>query len=153
MANASVRRIELRRREGGDMAEPTRFSAVAIATALVLGACGGGGGESSSESKTEQPAEQPETPAADIVITGTISNEFVPSQAEAKAGTISVAFTSEGGPHTFTVELDEGNETVVQLFSAGTGTGEIELEPGTYRFICVIPGHLDAGMEGTLTVT
>lgn len=135
------------------MAEPRRFSALAISAALVLGACGGGGSESSSDSKADQPAEQTETPAADIVITGTVSSEFVPSQVEANAGTISVAFTSEGGPHTFTVELDKGNETVVQLFSAGTGTGEIELEPGTYRFICVIPGHLDAGMEGTLTVT
>jgi plastocyanin len=135
------------------MSEPRRLSALAIAAALVLGACGGAGSESSSESKAEQPAEQPETPAADIVITGTVSSEFVPSQVEANAGTISVAFTSEGGPHTFTVELDKGNETVVQLFSAGTETGEIELESGTYRFICVIPGHLDAGMEGTLTVS
>jgi plastocyanin len=71
---------------------------------------------------------------------------------EAEAGTISVALTSEGGPHTFTVELDDGAETVAQVFSSGEpATGEIELEAGTYRFYCSIAGH--EGMEGTLTVT
>lgn len=130
----------------------SRLSAVAILAALVLSACGGGGSEPSSESKAEQPAEQTETPAADIVITGTNSLNFDPSQVEAEAGTITVALSSEGGPHTFTVELDDGAETVAQVFSSGQpATGEIELEAGTYRFYCAIAGH--DGMEGTLTVT
>jgi plastocyanin len=134
------------------MSEPRRLSALAIAAALVLGACGGGEGESSSDSKAEQPAEQTETPAADIVILGTNSLTFEPSEVEAEAGTISVALSSEGGPHTFTVELDDGAETVAQVFSSGQpSSGEIELDAGTYRFYCSIAGH--DGMEGTLTVT
>jgi plastocyanin len=130
------------------MSEPRRISALAISAALVLGACGGGSGTSSTEPKTERT----ETPAADIVITGTNSLNFDPSQVEAEAGTITVALSSEGGPHTFTVELDDGAETVAQVFSSGQpATGEIELEAGTYRFYCAIAGH--TGMEGTLTVT
>jgi uncharacterized cupredoxin-like copper-binding protein len=34
-------------------------------------------------------------------------------------------------------------------------TGEIRVrlpDPGTYEFICTVPGHADAGMTGTLTV-
>jgi hypothetical protein len=114
------------------MSEPRRLSAVAIAAALVLGACGGGGSESSTDSKAEQPTERTETPAADIVLTGTNALDYEPSRVEAAAGTISVALSSDGGPHTFTVELDDGAETVAQVFSsAQVGTGEIELEAGT----------------------
>jgi plastocyanin len=136
------------------MSEPRRLSALAFAAALVLGACGGGGGGPSTEPQTEPTeAETTGTPAADIVVLGTNANQFEPSEFEVEAGTISVAMTSEAGPHTFTVELEEGNETVVQLFSAGTGEGEIELEAGTYTFFCSIPLHRDQGMEGILTVT
>jgi uncharacterized cupredoxin-like copper-binding protein len=30
--------------------------------------------------------------------------------------------------------------------------GEIDLAAGEYVFYCDVPGHRDAGMEGTLTV-
>lgn len=136
------------------MSNRKQLSAMAISAALVLGACGGGAGQSSTQPTADQTeAGATGTPTADIVVVGTNANQFEPSEFEAEAGTISVAMTSEAGPHTFTVELDEGNDTVVQLFSAGTGTGEIELEAGTYTFYCSIPGHREAGMEGTLTVT
>jgi len=133
---------------------------MALVAALLLAACGGGGG---TDETTEPQAEQTESPAgdmqteapdADVVLTGTISFEFVPSQVEAEAGTVSVALTSEGGPHTFTIELSEGDETVAQVFSGGqTDIGEIDLEAGTYTFYCAIPPHRDEGMEGTLTVS
>jgi uncharacterized cupredoxin-like copper-binding protein len=130
---------------------------MAVSVALVLGACGGGdsGSTEPAAEPTESPAAEQETaPAADIVITGTASFQFEPSQVEAEAGTISVALTSKGGPHTFTMDLEEGPETVAQVFAPGeTNVGEVELEAGTYTFYCVIPGHREEGMEGTLTVS
>jgi uncharacterized cupredoxin-like copper-binding protein len=36
----------------------------------------------------------------------------------------------------------------------GGGTGQVvlNLPPGEYEYICIIPGHKDAGMIGKLTV-
>ena len=140
------------------MSEARRLPAVALVATLVLAACGGGGNETTAPEaeQTESPAGdmQTEAPDADVVVTGTNSLDFDPPGVEAEAGTISVALTSEGGPHTFTVELSEGDKTVAQVFAGGEpDIGEIELEAGTYTFYCAIPPHREQGMEGTLTVS
>jgi plastocyanin len=38
------------------------------------------------------------------------------------------------------------------LISEGQTAVSAELEPGEYEFICTVPGHAEAGMQGTLTV-
>jgi uncharacterized cupredoxin-like copper-binding protein len=51
--------------------------------------------------------------------------------------------------HDFTIdELD------VQLLLGANESAEamFEASPGTYTFYCSVPGHREAGMEGTLTV-
>ena len=138
------------------MPEPGRHLTMTLVAALLLAACGGGGDATTETEQTESPAcDMPtEVPDADIVLTGTNSLDFVPSEVEAEAGTVSVALTTEAGPHTFTIELDQGDQTVAQAFDVGeTDIGEIDLEAGTYTFYCAIPGHRDGGMEGTLTVS
>ena len=140
------------------MAERGRRLAMMIVAALLLAACGGGGDEATDPQaeQTQSPAGegQTEAPEADIVVIGTNSLDFVPSEMEAEAGTISVALISEGDNHTFTVELDEGAKTVAQVFAGEeSDIGEIELEAGTYTVFCAIPLHREGGMEGTLTVS
>lgn len=68
----------------------------------------------------------------------------------AQAGEIHLAFANtDAVPHTFTIEdLDVeveagGGEAARLTFTA---------EPGTYDFICTIPGHDTASMRGVLVV-
>jgi len=52
--------------------------------------------------------------------------------------------------HTFTIE-DLGVNLWVPVGAELTTT--FDASPGAYEFICVIPGHPQAGMRGTLTVS
>ena len=46
----------------------------------------------------------------------------------------------------------EGTDVDVRVASRGTHRVEVDLEPGTYKLTCRIPGHDSVGMTGTLTV-
>lgn len=65
---------------------------------------------------------------------------------------MTIELTSEpSAPHTFTIEK-LGDHEVVRADGGETASGTDTLEPGSYTFYCSIPGHRQAGMEGTLTV-
>ncbi|MGN6664073.1 MAG: plastocyanin/azurin family copper-binding protein [Solirubrobacterales bacterium] len=80
--------------------------------------------------------------------------EFVQKSLTAKAGTDTLEFTNESPvPHDVKIENSKGEEVGgTEIVSEGSESASVELEPGTYTFFCSIPGHRQAGMEGTLTV-
>jgi len=80
--------------------------------------------------------------------------EFVQKSLTAKAGKDTLEFTNESPvPHDVKIETSSGEEVGgTEIVSEGTESATVELKPGTYTFFCSIPGHRQAGMEGTLTV-
>jgi plastocyanin len=79
---------------------------------------------------------------------------FTSDSATAKAGEVTVNFTNTSPvPHDVRVESSGGEELGgTEVLSEGNESAEVDLKPGEYTYFCSVPGHRQAGMEGTLTV-
>jgi uncharacterized cupredoxin-like copper-binding protein len=54
--------------------------------------------------------------------------------------------------HSIAIEGNGVNSAGQVVGPGGTSTVSAALKAGTYKFFCTVPGHRQAGMEGTLTV-
>ena len=54
--------------------------------------------------------------------------------------------------HNVAIEKDGEEIAVSELIKESKTSVSAELAPGTYTFLCTVPGHAEAGMEGTLVV-
>ena len=77
---------------------------------------------------------------------------FDPPQLQAEIGEdIAVTLTSQDVEHDFTIdELDA--HVAADAGEAATGGFDTGDEAGEYTYYCSVPGHREAGMEGTLVV-
>jgi plastocyanin len=134
---------------------------VVATTAVGLAACGGSDDTSTAADTT---------PAADTTTTdtsgdaggATVSFEADPSGAlqytetdvTAKAGNDTIEFNNPSSTgHDVVIEDESGNEIAgTDVITDSTATTTADLKKGTYTFFCSVPGHREAGMEGTLTV-
>jgi plastocyanin len=75
-------------------------------------------------------------------------------QLSAKAGKVTIDMTNTS-PVEHDVAVAQGTTVVGQtpVFTGGSKAVTLTLKPGTYTFYCTVPGHRQAGMEGTLTVS
>ncbi len=75
-------------------------------------------------------------------------------QLSAKAGAVTITLTNSS-PVEHDVAIAQGSKVVgaTPMFVGGSKTLKLQLKPGTYTFYCTVPGHRQAGMEGTLTVS
>jgi plastocyanin len=71
-----------------------------------------------------------------------------------KPGKVTIGFTNPAPlEHDVAIEGEDGKEIAVsETIASGETSVSTELAPGTYTFFCTVPGHREAGMEGTLTV-
>jgi plastocyanin len=82
--------------------------------------------------------------------------KFTSTSLTAKAGKVTITFTNMSPVmHNLTIEQGTSGSVVgaTPTFQGGTKTLTVKLKPGTYTFFCSVPGHRDAGMKGTLTVS
>ena len=79
---------------------------------------------------------------------------FEEKSATAEAGEDTIEFNNPSAvPHNVAIEDSSGKVIAeTETISESETTTTADLEPGTYTFFCSIPGHREAGMEGTLTV-
>jgi plastocyanin len=79
---------------------------------------------------------------------------YTTTEATAKAGKVTVDFNNpQSLPHDVAIENSSG-QTVGQtkVIAQGEASTTVNLKPGTYHYYCTVPGHREAGMEGTLVV-
>jgi len=111
-----------------------------------------GGGMMGANGRRERSGPAPQSGAPTINVTAR-EFSFSPNHLRVKARqTVNIEFSDSGDMfHTFTVV---GGPTFNLQANAGQSiTGALTLaRPGTYQFICSVPGHAQAGMEGTITV-
>jgi plastocyanin len=138
---------------------------------LALAACGGDDNEEAAPpatppaepappAETSAPAETGAPPAAggatELQLAADPSGQlaFDQTELEAPAGEVSIVLTNDSPvPHNVSIE-GNGVEVEGETFQGGgTKTTTADLQPGTYTFYCSVPGHEDAGMKGTLTVS
>jgi plastocyanin len=146
------------------------FSMLALPAAL-LALAGCGSSSSSSSTSASTAAETPTTSSASTSTPAPASEsggsekvsleanpegqlEYNTKSLSAKAGKVSIDFTNSSSlPHNVTIESSSGEKVgATPTFSGGSKTLAVNLKPGTYKFFCSVPGHRQAGMEGTLTV-
>jgi plastocyanin len=145
-----------------------RISALSLgAVALTLGLAACGGSSSSSTSSTAAPASSSSSTSSSASgsggASGTISDsadpsgqlKFTKSTLTAKAGKATVDFTNSSSlPHNMTIEDSSGKQVgATPTFTGGSKSFTVDLKPGKYTFFCSVPGHRQAGMQGTLTVS
>ncbi len=79
---------------------------------------------------------------------------YTSTSAETEAGEVTVDFKNpQGLSHDVAIEDSKG-ETVgkTDVIGEGETSTKVNLKSGEYTFYCSVPGHREAGMEGTLTV-
>lgn len=123
-------------------APPRLASALSAALlSLALTACTG------SESTAPPPDD------ADAVVTGTAGLLFEPDEVALPAGPATFALVCDQGPaHDVVVDVDGEERSLAACNGGQTDVAEVDLPAGDYTFWCSVPGHRQAGMEGTLSV-
>jgi plastocyanin len=72
----------------------------------------------------------------------------------AKAGTVTIVMANMS-PVEHNVTIAQGSKVLgaTPTFKGASRTLSLKLKPGKYTFYCSVPGHRQAGMEGTLNVS
>lgn len=110
---------------------------------VVLAACGQGG-------DTDGDGEDGAAGETFTFVASEVDWQDAPSEVPAGTEVTFELDNQDEQRHTLVIEeLDD--KKVAEAEGGETGSGTVELEAGEYTYYCDVPGHREAGMEGTLT--
>jgi plastocyanin len=70
-----------------------------------------------------------------------------------KPGKVTIDFDNPAAlEHNVAIDQDGKEIATSETLAEGKTSVSADLAPGTYTFLCTVPGHAEAGMEGTLVV-
>lgn len=122
---------------------PRRLASVVLALvlALVVAACGGDADNADGDGDGD---------ASTIAVVGRDDLTWDIEELSAASGTITVELTCEEAVN-HNLVIEETDEVVAECAPGETVTGTVDLDPGSYTYVCTVPGH-ELTMRGTLTV-
>jgi uncharacterized cupredoxin-like copper-binding protein len=100
------------------------------------------------------PAPAQATGAQQVTVTVGSALQFAPSSVVVRAGQpVELILRNGGGiPHDFTLADGVSGPVKIEAQGGQTARGTFTIDtPDTYAFVCSVPGHAAAGMQGTIT--
>jgi len=111
------------------------------------------------EGKTEEaPAPKPKAaakgPGGTLQLAASPADlAFDTTSLTSKPGKVTIDFDNPAAlEHNVAIDQDGKELAASETISEGMTSVSADLAPGTYTFLCTVPGHAEAGMEGTLVV-
>jgi plastocyanin len=110
--------------------------------------------EAGSETKAPAPAAKPAGPGGTVQLAASpTAIAYDTTKLTSKPGKVTIEFTNPAAlEHDVAIEKDGKEIAVSETIGEGKTSVSAELASGTYTFLCTVPGHAEAGMEGTLTL-
>jgi plastocyanin len=111
-----------------------------------------------SEAEGEAPSEPQPTESRTVATTLKLAADptqiaFDTTELTAKSGKVTIDFDNPSAlEHDVAIEQDGKQIAISETIAKGKTSVSADLEPGTYTYLCTVPGHAEAGMEGTLTI-
>jgi len=119
----------------------------------------GGGGETQEPAggnggEKEIPPGGAEGPGGTLQLAADPSDiAFDTTSLSSRHGEVTIDFDNPAAlEHNVAIEQDGKQIAISETIAKGKTSVTAELAPGTYTFLCTVPGHAEAGMEGVLTV-
>jgi plastocyanin len=133
--------------KAGEEVEEAEASPVEAGGGEAASEGGGGGAEAKSGGAAQGPGGILQLAADPSEIA------FDTTSLSSKPGKVTIDFDNPATlEHNVAIEQDGKQIAISETIAKGKTSVTADLEPGTYTFLCTVPGHAEAGMEGTLTV-
>ena len=113
-----------------------------------------GGGETEASGKPPEERSAAGGPGGTLTLAADPTQiAFDKTTLTSRSGEVTINFTNPATvEHDVAIEKAGKEIAVSETITAGETSVSADLAPGSYTFLCTVPGHAEAGMEGTLTI-